>query len=695
MRYMLGVDVGGTFTDLTFIDVETRVIQVHKLPSTPDDPSKAIIQGIGQLLERLNLPSAKVDYLAHGTTVATNTLIERTGAKTGLLVTHGFGDLLEIGNQTRPSLYDLKRPKPEPLVPGELRQEVRERIYADGTVRTALDETSLHQAIEHLRAADVEAVAICFLFSFINPDHERAARDAVQALLPNAYVTASHEIVPEFREYPRLSTTVLNAYLGPVMKRYLSNFHSSIAAMGIRCEPYVTQSNGGILSVSECIHTPIRTATSGPSAGVIAAMHLGNMTGFNNLITLDLGGTSADISLINQGEPLMSVERTVENFPARIPMLDIVTIGAGGGSIAWLDAGGALKVGPRSAGAVPGPACYQRGGTLPTVSDANLVLGRLSPDGLLGGTMPLDEAAAEAAIQSHIAEAFQTSTIEAADGIINVVNANMVRAIRRVTVERGYDPREFALMAFGGAGPLHAVAVAQEIGIPTVIVPTAPGMLCSFGLLFTDVRSDYVRSLSLVPSDLSIATIKEFFREMSEEAHRSLDRESIPAADRTLVCKIEARYKRQNYELSIQIDMDELTPEYLPAIQERFHQEHERIYGYSKRQAPVEFVNYRLTAIGLLPKPTLPRAASNEAALPMPTAERQIYFSEVGGFISCPIYQREVLQASNHFDGPAIIEQLDFDYPHPARCHLGNRRFRHHHHPFDQGGTAWKLNRRP
>jgi N-methylhydantoinase A len=659
MRYMLGVDVGGTFTDLTFIDADTRVIQVHKLPSTPDDPSRAIIQGIGELLERLNMPASNVDYLAHGTTVATNTLIERTGARTGLLVTEGFGDLLEIGNQMRPSLYNLQRPKPEPLVPGELRQEVQERVYASGAVRTPLDQISMDAAVKRLSAADVEAVAICFMFSFVNPEHERIARDAVQAALPNAYVTASHEIVPEFREYPRLSTTVLNAYLGPVMKRYLSNFHASIAAMGIRSDPYVTQSNGGILSVNECIHTPIRTAMSGPSAGVIAAAHLGKLTGFDNLITLDLGGTSADISLIYQGEPLMSVERTVEDFPARIPMLDIVTIGAGGGSIAWLDAGGALKVGPRSAGAVPGPACYRRGGTLPTVSDANLVLGRMSKEGLLGGTMPLDVEAAEESVQKHIADPIHTTVIEAADGIINVVNANMVRAIRRVTVERGYDPREFALMAFGGAGPMHAVAVAYEIGIPTVIVPTSPGMLCSFGLLFTDVRTDYVRSLSMIPSETTLPTMQQFFRELSAEAHQSLDREAIPQQDRSLVCKIEARYKRQNYELAIQVDIDELTPEHLPEILERFHQEHERVYGYAKRQAPLEFVNYRLTAIGALPKPVLPHANGDDAPLPQPHDERPVYFSEARGFVSCPIYLRATLRAGKQFSGPAIIEQLD------------------------------------
>lgn len=657
MRYMLGVDVGGTFTDLTFIDAETRVIQVHKLPSTPDDPSRAIIQGISELLAQLKMSAATIDYLAHGTTVATNTLIERTGAKTGLLVTEGFGDLLEIGNQMRPSLYNLQTPKPEPLVPGELRQEVRERVYANGEIRTPLDEASLNAAIRRLGTAGVEAVTICFMFSFINPKHEQIARDAVQAMLPDAYITTSHEIVPEFREYPRLSTAVLNAYLGPVMKRYLSNFHASVTAMGIRNDPYVTQSNGGILSINGCINTPIRTATSGPSAGVIAAAHLGKMIGFDNLITLDLGGTSADISLIYQGEPLMSVERTIENFPARIPMLDIVTIGAGGGSIAWLDAGGALKVGPRSAGAVPGPACYRRGGVLPTVSDANLVLGRMSKEGLLGGTMPLDVEAAQEAIQKHLADAIHTSVIEAADGIINVVNANMVRAIRRVTVERGHDPHEFALMAFGGAGPMHAVAVAHEIDIPTVIVPTAPGMLCSFGLLFTDVRSDYVRSMSLIPTESTLPIIRQFFSELSEEAHQSLDREAIPQQDRNFIYKIEARYKRQNYELAIQINADELTPEFLSEILERFHREHERIYGYAKRQAPIEFVNYRLAAIGALPKPVLPRI--DEGVESQPYAERPVYFSETSGFTNCPIYLRDSLRAGKQFSGPAIVEQLD------------------------------------
>lgn len=659
MRYMIGIDVGGTFTDLTFVDVQNQTLAIHKLPSTPRDPSIAIITGIREVLEQQQAAAEAVDYLAHGTTVATNALIERKGARTGLLVTEGFRDLLEIGDQTRPSLYNIQMPKPEVFVPGERRLEVRERLYADGRVRTPLDEASLDQAIETLKAAVVDAVAICFLFSYVNPEHEERVREAVQKALPDVYITNSHAIVPEFREYSRLSTTVLNAYLGPVMQRYLKHFADAVHDMGIQQQPYVTQSNGGILSINECISAPVRTAVSGPSAGVVGALYTGKASGFENLITLDLGGTSADISLIDRGEPLLSMERKVEGFPARIPMMDIITIGAGGGSIAWVDAGGALKVGPRSAGADPGPACYGHGGVLPTVTDANAVLGRINPSEILGGRLTLDLHAAEQAIKTHIGQATGLSLLDAANGIIRVVNANMVRAIRRVTVERGYDPKDFALMAFGGAGPLHAVAVAGELGVRRVIIPASPGTLCSLGLLVTDIKSDYVRSKVFEPNSHTLPLIAEFFDTMAKEANAVLDREEVPQAQRHLLARIEARYKRQNYEIAIPVDFDELTETGIEAMVERFHNAHERLYGYARRTAPLEFVNYRLTATGTLPKAPLPQLGPRGGEVLEPVAVRQVYFESVADYRECLIYQRDHLCAGDQLTGPAVIEQLD------------------------------------
>lgn len=670
MHYMIGVDVGGTFTDLTLVDVRSQSVFTHKVLSTPSDPSTAIITGISELLASERVTCDQVDYLAHGTTVATNALIERKGARTGLLITEGFRDLLEIGRQVRPSLYDLQTEKPHPLVLGQYRKEVRERIYADGRVRTSLDRDTVAQAVEEVREAGVQAVAICFLFSYINPVHEEAASQIVKELFPEAYVSVSHQIVPEFREFPRLSTTVLNAYLGPVMSTYLSNFRNTVREMGIKKDPYITQSNGGILSIEETINTPVRTAVSGPSAGVVAAAHIGALTGLDNLITLDLGGTSADISLIYQGEPLLSVERTIEGWPSRIPMLDIVTIGAGGGSIAWIDDGGALKVGPQSAGASPGPACYGFGGNEPTVTDANVVLGRMSPERILGGEMLLDKGAAVAAVEKRIGTQTGLSNIEAASGIVDVVNTNMVRAIRLVSVERGYDPREFTLMAFGGAGPLHAVAVAQELEIPQVLIPPSPGTLCSLGLLVTDIRTDHVRSMPMPPDEHALPRIAALFDELTSEGLAVLDNEGVLPENRRMLRWIEARYERQNYELSIPVVASDLVPEKLPELIERFHAEHARLYDYARPKAPIEFVNYRLSAIGTLPKAPLPLLEQrSDGTNPTPTGERQVYFKQSGEFVSCALFDRNNLRAGDTINGPAIIEQMDSTVLIPPDVH--------------------------
>ncbi|MBI5301800.1 MAG: hydantoinase/oxoprolinase family protein [Chloroflexi bacterium] len=659
MRYMIGVDVGGTFTDLTLVDVAAQRVAIHKVLSTPADPSRAIMTGVTELLAREQVDFNLVDYFGHGTTVATNALIEKKGSKTGLLVTAGFKDLLEIGRQTRPALYDLQKEKPAPLVPGHLRKEIPERVYHNGDVRMPIDVNALKQSVAELRSAGVESIAICFLFSFVNPDHEKTALSVVRDLFPDAYVTASYQVVPEFREFARLSTTVLNAYLGPVMRRYLTNLQTSVRQVGIRQDPYITQSNGGILSLQESIASPVRTAVSGPSAGVMAATHVGHLVGLDNLITLDMGGTSADISLIHRGQPLLSMERTVEGLPVRIPMLDIVTIGAGGGSIAWLDAGGALKVGPQSAGANPGPACYGFGGTLPTVTDANVVLGRMNPQRILGGRMALKTENAESAILTHIAQPTRLSVLDAASGMIDVVNANMVRAMRLVSVERGYDPREFTMVAFGGAGPVHAIALAQELGIPRVLVPPAPGTLCSLGLLVTDIRVDFVRSLPLKPNPESLPKIVRIFDELVADGRRALDKENVPEAKRRLTRWIEARYQRQNFELPIPVQDQDLTQAGIAGLAEKFHAEHKRLYGYARPQAPVEFVNFRLTAVGELPKAPIPVCPPRNGNQPTPFGQREVFFEEAGGYAPTPLYQRDDLRAGDCLSGPAIIEQMD------------------------------------
>ncbi|WP_025850506.1 hydantoinase/oxoprolinase family protein [Paenibacillus ehimensis] len=661
MRYMVGVDVGGTFTDVTLVDTRSGEILNHKVPSTPDDPSRAIMNGVEQILELNGVSVSEVRYLAHGTTVATNSLIERKGALTGLLVTEGFRDLLEIGRQTRPGLYDFFKEKPEQVIPGHLRLEVDERLYADGSVRKPLDPDRLREAIERLKQEGVQAIAVCFLFSYLNPEHEKQAVEEIRRQFPEAYVSASHQVVPEFREYARLSTTALNAYLGPVMQRYMENFQQSVRKAGIPVDPYITQSNGGIISIQESVSNPVRTAVSGPAAGVVAASHLAELTGYKNMITFDMGGTSADFSLIENGEPKISMEREVEGFPARIPMLDIHACGAGGGSIAWLDAGGALKVGPESAGSMPGPAAYGRGGTRPTVTDANAILGRLNPDGILGGRMTLDVEASKRAVQEHLCVRTGLSLLEATMGILTVVNANMTRAIRLISVEKGYDPREFTLVSFGGGGGLHCGALARELGIPRILVPPSPGTFCSLGLLVTDVRSDYVRSMLLESTGGSMETIRGLFSAMMREGAAMLEKEGIPEPKRRYVLGLDLRFKGQNYELTLPVEWSELTDDGVQGILTRFHEQHEKHYGYSNRSGVIEFVNYRVTALGELPKAALRRTEESGSRSVQPTSRREVYFAETDrpGYYDTPIYQRSELVPGDRLAGPAIIEQMD------------------------------------
>lgn len=661
MRYMVGVDVGGTFTDVTLVDSDKGSIKNHKVPSTPKDPSHAIMTGIEQILEMNSIPFNEVEYLAHGTTVATNALIERKGAKTALIVTKGFRDLLEIARQTRPHLYDLFKEKPETVIPGDLRFEVEERLYADGSVRTPININELRKIIKHLKEKEVTSIAVCFLFSFNNPIHEKVAVEEIKRLFPEVYVSASHQIVPEFREYPRISTTSLNAYLGPVMKTYMENFQNSVHSVGIPVDPYITQSNGGIISIQESVSSPVRTAVSGPAAGVVAASHLSELTDYRNLITFDMGGTSADFSLIENGEPKVSMEREVEGFPARIQMLDIYTYGAGGGSIAWIDAGGALKVGPESAGSTPGPAAYGRGGTLPTVTDANVVLGRLNPNGILGGRMDLDVEASKRVIQEHICDKTNLSLLEAASGILSIVNANMTRGVRLISVEKGHSPSDFALVSFGGGGGLHCGALAKALNIPHVIVPPSPGTFCSLGLLVTDIRRDYVRTELLEPGEDSLITIRQHFESMKVEGTQLLAKENVHPSKRSFSLDIDVRFVGQNYELPVPVQWEELTSDGVQHIISRFHKIHEKNYGYSDKEGKIEFVNYRVTAFGELPKAPLVKASQEDNCLVEAVSYRDVYFSEANkpGYYKTGIYNRSDLNAGNRVQGPAIIEQMD------------------------------------
>jgi N-methylhydantoinase A len=654
--YRIGVDVGGTFTDFTLLDETSGQIHFYKTPSTPHDPSEAIENGLRGMLDGLGFDAAEVTYLGHGTTVATNIVIERRGARTGLVTTKGFRDVLELGRQARPSIYDYRIEKPPVLIPRDRRVEVVERIGPAGEVLTELDEASLETAVCRLADLGVESVAICFLHSYRRPEHEARARAVVKAILPEAYITLSSEILPEFREFERMSTVAVNAFVGPKMGAYLEKFRGRVRDVGIPVEPYTIHSNGGLMSADTVYANPVRTCVSGPAAGVVGAAEIGRTAGLPNLITFDVGGTSTDVSLIDDATPLFTSARLVAGYPVKTPMLDIHVIGAGGGSIAAIDDAGSMKVGPRSAGAAPGPVAYGRGGTEPTITDANLCLGRLDAGTLLGGRMQIDLEAARNVIRNTIAEPLGLSLEEAAHGIIQIANANMSRAIRSVSVEKGYDMGEFALCAFGGAGPLHAAEVAVECGLPRILIPREPGTLCARGMLLTDLSSDYVRSFFADSTVENLGQVLALFEAMTADGQAWLDKEEVPAQNRRFKRVLDARYRGQNFE--VKVDCDGLTAEDIAEFEERFHAAHTKEYGYDIRHRAIQFVSARLQAIGDVPKAPQAEVSGGTSLDGARAGSRQVYFDAKHGWVETPIYDRSALPANVDFAGPAIINEM-------------------------------------
>ena len=664
MGYRLGIDVGGTFTDLVLYDEASAALAVEKVPSVPADPSEGIVQGIVRLLRAAGVAPGAVDYVAHGTTVATNALLERKGARTALITTRGFRDLLEIARQKRPSLYDLQARKPAALVPRHRRWEVAERVMADGSVRVPLDLAEVEQVLGRIAAEPsdgepLEALAICFLYAFLAPEHERQVAERARARFPGLAVVASHEVHAEFREYERLSTTVANAYLAPRMGAYVRAFRERVSGLGIRAHPYINQSNGGTMSVEEAARVPVRTALSGPSAGVAGAAWIAAQAGFDAIATFDMGGTSTDVAFVRGGAPGLAFEREIGGVTLRVPTLDIHSVGAGGGSIAWRDSGGALKVGPQSAGADPGPACYGRGGEAPTVTDANLVLGRLGVAGLAGGTVPLDPGRAEAAI-GRLAHELGLSPLETARGVVRVVNANMATAVRVVTVQRGVDPTGLSLVPFGGAGPLHAGELAEELGIPAIAVPPGPGLLCALGLLVEDLRTDAVRTHLAPLEPAGLPALAARFEEMEADGARWLEREHVPAARRRLERWLDLRYVGQNFELSVPVPGETWRDGDCAALRRRFLETHEQVYGFAAEAEPIQVVNVRVVARGLADPPRLARLPKGD---PDPAAaeigRRGVYVDDAQGFVSCPVYARARLLAGHRVPGPAVVEQFD------------------------------------
>lgn len=658
MRYKLGIDVGGTFTDVFLLNENDGALAVHKVSSTPDDPAKAILEGISEVIRDHKIIPEQITYLAHGTTVATNAIIEQKGGKVGLLTTEGFRDLLEIGRQTRPRLYDLQLDYPPPVVPRDLRLEVKERILHTGKVFIPIDEASVARQIQLLKEQNVDAVSICLLYSYINPQHELIIKKKVRQEMPDCHISVSHEVLPEFREYERLSTTTLNAFLMPVMEKYLLNFQREVKEIGIMVPPRINQSNGGVMSVETACKFPLRTALSGPSAGVISALFIGKGIQEKNLITFDMGGTSTDVCLLDSGTPSISNDRWVGGYPAKIPCVDVNAVGAGGGSIAWIDLDGLMKVGPKSAGASPGPVCYVQGGTEPTVTDANVILGRLNPEYLLGGRMRIDKTAAETAM-SILGKPLGLALKETALGVIKIVTTNMVKAIRAVSIEKGYNPKEFSLMAFGGAGPLHAVEVARELDISKIIIPPTPGILCAMGLLVADARNDYVKTFLMNVDTLDIEKFNEIFHELEKNARQWLSDEGFSPEKQKLLKAVDMRYVGQNFELSIPVSGDTFKQPDLNILVSNFYQEHERNYGHYVEGEPMQIVNFRVTAQGATSKFELkrPREMAKKADLNI-VAHREVCFdTEVP--LHTPVYDRSGLLPGGRIEGPAIIEQMD------------------------------------
>ncbi len=689
-RFRVGVDVGGTFTDFCLLDEASGTIHTGKRPSTPDNPARAIIEGLQALASRHDIDLEGLRRLSHGTTVGTNALIQRRGGNIAMVTTRGFRDLLEIGRQTRPHMYSLVEDHPPALVERRHRFEIEERMDASGSATTELTSDAVAEAVEQVRASGADACAVCLLFAFRNPEHENRVSAAIRSALPHVPVCTSFDVQPEFREYERFSTTVLNAYLQPVLGAYVSNLEEELARVAPQASIGINQSSGGLMSPERARALPVRTALSGPAAGAIGAAHSAKLAGRRNVITLDMGGTSADVALIRDFQADISFERDVAGFSVRLPAVDIETVGAGGGSIAWFDRDGLLKVGPASAGADPGPACYGRGGDRPTVTDANLVLGRLSSRGLLAGEMGLDESLSRAAF-APVAERLGFDLERTAHGVLGIVVANMVRAIRTISVERGYDPRGFTLMAFGGAGPLHARDVALSLGMREILVPAAPGILCAQGLIVSDLKEDFVASERIPGDAVGLRRLTSLVHTLTTRARAWFDAESVPAPNRRLELAVDARYVGQNFELVVPIaaqnrggpdgrgepvehvgfagattrstdDGDSIAIPAPDALRERFLEVHESAYGYANPHDPIEIVNVRLTARGRLFEEPAVFDAGEPGPLPEPFERRTVRFTPRDA-VDCPVYDRESLRAGHTLNGPAFIEQLDSTTP--------------------------------
>ena len=668
-KFRAGVDIGGTFTDIVFLGADGRV-QVRKVASTPDDFGRAVLEGIAEGIEELGLSPEDIGEVSHGFTVATNAILEGKGERTALITTEGFRDVLELARIRTPRLYDLYYQKPPPLVERRLRFEVGERMTFQGEVLKPLDEASLKEAVDRIEASGVRSVAVSLLHSYANSDHERRIVEAIKERLPNVTLSVSSELLPEMREYERTSTTVINAYVRPVVAEYLSRLSDGLKNSGIEVPLTVMQSNGGLAPVEAAIEKPIYCIESGPAAGVVGAYHLSKQLGIDDVITFDMGGTTAKASIIEDGEMLLAPEYEVGGgmsvghrllkgggYILRVPSIDLAEVSAGGGSIAWVDRGGSLQSGPQSAGAVPGPVCYGRGGTEPTVTDANVTIGYLNPEYLLGGSFPIDADAALKALREKVGGPLAMSDIEAAYGVHLLVNSNMARALRAVSTERGRDPRRFTLVAFGGGGPIHAAGLAESLGIERIIVPPSPGVFSAFGLLFADLEHHFVQTHFRAFDELDFEVANGILERLREEGRKLLRAEGFDDSQQQIMTQLDMKYVGQTSELTLAMSQSRFSPETLEEIGASYGVEHEKTYGY-QADDPFQLVSIRVVARGISEESRVPdRLAPMDGAATLSSTGREVYFGQTAGWLKTPVVGRSALDGVSA--GPLVVEEYD------------------------------------
>jgi N-methylhydantoinase A len=678
-RYKIGIDVGGTFTDFLLMEAGGAT-GIYKVLSTPDDPSRAVVEGLERMAAShdtaLRAFLDDVEIIVHGTTVTTNAVLTGRIAKTGLITTKGFRDALQMRRGIREETYDNKAKPPAPLVPRWLRRPVGERVLADGTVRAPLDEDDVDDAAARFRDAGVEAVAICFMHAYANPVHEAAVAERLKAALPGVYCSASSAVLPQVRFYDRVSTTVLNAAVGPILDRYLTNLTGRLDEAGFGGILLIMQSNGGVTTPGVAAKLAASTLLSGPAAAPVAGLAYSEPHHTRSFITVDMGGTSFDAALVRDGAPELTTDARIAKHALALPSLEINTIGAGGGSIGWIDEGGLLRMGPASAGADPGPACYGRGGTLPTCSDANLVLGYLSAEYFAGGGMALDRDAATAAIERKIADPLGLSLAVAAYGMFRVMNVNMASGIREITVQKGFDPRDFPLICAGGAGPIHAAMIAEELEIGRILVPRESSIFCAAGMLRSDLKHDYVRSYHTPFSaeGLDADRFQAALRSMADEANATLDGEGIAPEARRFDYSLDLRYLGQYHEVRVDVPASELDGPDIDAIAGRLHRAHNRLYGYDLESdgTAIELVNLRLSATGITEKPPIARESRVEAAADCARkGARPVFLPHENEFGEVPVYDGDKLRHGHRIEGPAIVEQVNTTVLLPGGYGLG------------------------